>query len=76
MGVGAPTGASHALQERRDCARRVLLEDAVVHPPPVLDRDPENTAARALYESFGFFYTGEVSETGDLYMELQFRGRP
>lgn len=32
----------------------------------------ENTAARKLYESFCFEYTGETSEKGNLYMELHF----
>jgi RimJ/RimL family protein N-acetyltransferase len=32
---------------------------------------PKNAAARKLYESFGFEYTGEVSKLGNLYMELQ-----
>ena len=33
---------------------------------------PDNLIARKLYESLGFDYTGEVSELGNLYMELHF----
>ena len=33
---------------------------------------PGNDVARRLYESLGFFYTGEVSSIGNLYMELHF----
>lgn len=33
---------------------------------------PENLVASRLYESLGFFYTGEVSERGNLYMERHF----
>lgn len=32
---------------------------------------PGNTIAERLYQSFGFEYTGEVSDRGNLYMELQ-----
>lgn len=33
---------------------------------------PQNCPAQKLYESFGFEYTGETSEKGNLYMELHF----
>ncbi|MEE4194444.1 MAG: GNAT family N-acetyltransferase [Anaerolineae bacterium] len=33
---------------------------------------PGNTAARRLYESFGFEYTGEISKKGNLFMEFHF----
>ena len=36
---------------------------------------PENAAARSLYESLGFAYTGQVSATGNLYMELRLVGQ-
>ena len=33
---------------------------------------PGNTVAEKLYQSFGFKYTGEKSDRGNLYMELHF----
>ena len=63
-GLGRKALRSLVQWVRENYSQAVEIETAV---------DPDNAVARALYESEGFSYTGAVSATGILDMEMSLK---